>query len=221
MRTPDELRTRILAGGDTPARRTLFEAHFASGAPRKLHAAARRVELERARVLELGCGWGVHLAHFSPASVGLDADAERVAFVRSIGCRAEAVDLDVPGWSAGLVGFDVLFAADLLPHLRAPEVLFGELASPLRPGGTLVLCEWLFPRGGLARALATRVPGAREVLEHPEHLRQHAADELVRSVEAAGLRVHELYAHSFANPLLARAVGWFWPPHTLLATKPG
>ena len=160
MLTVEEVEARILAGGDDEVRRAIFRRFFASGMPRKLRAARRAVRMDGVRVLELGCGYGVHLVHLPQGSLGLDADPERVDFVRSLGLAAATRDLDAPGWSRGCLDFDVVLLVDLLMHLRRPEVLFAELAGTLRPGGTLVLCEWILPKGPIRRALARHVPAA-------------------------------------------------------------
>lgn len=220
MLTVDEIEARVLQGGDDDSRRAIFRRFFASGAPRKLRAAQRAVHMDGVRVLELGCGYGVHLVHLPPGSLGLDADPERVAFARSLGLAAAVRDLDAPGWSRGCLDFDVVLVVDLLMHLRRPDVLFAELAGTLRPGGTLVLAEWILPEGRIRRALAHAVPGGRQVWNHPEHLRHYTRADLVRAVDGAGLEVQRLFVHSFSRPWIARLVDGFWPPHTLVARRP-
>lgn len=172
-------------------------------------------------MLELGCGEGVFLGAFGPGSVGVDRDADCVARLRARGLDARVRDLDEPGWSAGLGRFDHVWAVDLLMHLERPEVCLRELPNVLAPGGTLALCEWLLPEHGLGRRLARRVPGAGAVWDHPEHLRHYTRSSLDAALRDAGLRVREAYLHSFEGGLARAAVGWFWPPRTLIAEVDG
>ena len=44
----------------------------------------RHYAADRLAVLDIGCGYGQHLVHFGPGSVGLDAIERNVAFVRAL-----------------------------------------------------------------------------------------------------------------------------------------
>jgi len=213
-----ELRALILAGGDGPERRLIFERFFAGGPPRKLVRAASRIDLERARALDVGCGYGVYLAQFSAASVGLDRSPERVAFARSLGLRAELRDVERAGWSRDLGAFDVVWLCDMLVHLREPQALLAELHGVLTRDARLVITEWLWPNSNLlARLLASCVPGGREVLSNPEHLHRFDRSALARMLDESGYEIVEQYNHTFANPLAATLTDSFWPPRTFVA----
>ncbi|MCB9913518.1 MAG: class I SAM-dependent methyltransferase [Planctomycetes bacterium] len=214
-------RARVLAGGDTPARRAIFERHFAAGPPRKLRVACARLGLDRRRGLDLGCGYGVYLARFGAGSVGLDADAERVAFVRSLGLDARETDLERAGWSAGLTGFDFVWACDILPHVREPARLLAEAARTLAPGGELVVSDWLWPRGRVAKRLALALPDARGVHDEPTHHWAPTRAQLGAWAREADLVVVAEWLPSFTNPLARAATAWFWPPRTVVLRPRG
>lgn len=218
MHDAAELRARILSAGDTPERRRIAERYFAGGPPRKLVRAAARIDLARARVLDVGCGYGVYLAQFSAASVGIDREPERVAFARSIGLRAEVRDVESSDWPRDLGTFDVVWLCDLLVHLREPQALLARAHGVLARDGRLVITEWLWPKSRvLARVLAGCVPGGREVLLNREHLHRFDRSGIARLLADADYEIVEQYNHSFASPLLVSMTDSFWPPRTIVA----
>ena len=194
----------------------------AAGAPRKLVALARHVDLGRARALDVGCGEGTYLRHFSPASVGLDRDPARVAALRAAGLDARPCDVEAPGWQRGLGAFDLVWLCDLLVHLRDPGAFLRASAPLLAPGGRVVVVEWLWPAGrARAAALARIVPGGRATLEEPEHLHRFTRPALRALLAGAGLAVEREECHSFASPLGRALAGSWWPPRTLIARRAG
>ena len=183
-------------------------------APKKLRALARHLPLDQGPWLELACGAGQHLVHLAPGSSGLDRDPAQVARLREAGLSAEVRDLDRAGWSEGLSTPRRALAVDLLMHLREPEACLSELGRLLPRGAPLALCEWAFPPAGLRRSLALRLlPGAREVWEHPEHLRRYERDEIGELLVRSGFRVERDYVHGLPTPL-DRLMGWIWPART-------
>jgi SAM-dependent methyltransferase len=210
-------RERILAAGDTPARRELHERHFASGPPRKLVRAFERLPLSEARVLDLGCGYGVYLSRLSADSVGLDLSPERVDFCRSIGLDARVADLSRPGWSAGLGPFDFVWACDMLPHLEDPVSLLREAAGLLRPGGALLQSDWLWPDAHIVKWLSLRLPGARAVHDEPEHFHTPSRSQAQRWLTEADYELHDSWNPSFRSQLTGALIAPIWPPRTLLA----
>ena len=210
-------RARILASGDSPERRAVYERHFAAGPPRKLVRAFSRLPLRGARVLDLGCGYGVYLARFAAGSVGLDLCSERVEFCRSIGLDARVADLSRPGWSEGLGEFDFVWACDMLPHVEDPVALLREVARVLRPGGTLLQSDWLWPDGALARRLSLCLPGARAVHDEPEHFHAPTRSLARAWLDEAGFELEASWNPSFRSALLGALASPLWPSRTLLA----
>lgn len=218
MRTAEELRELVDAGGATPERRALYEAWFAHGAPRKVRALAERLDLAQARVLDVGCGAGTYLAHFSAQSVGIDRDPSRVEFVRSLRLDARVRDVEAPGWAEGLGTFDLVWLCDLLVHLREPRAFLASVAPLLNAGGAVVVVEWLWPRSDLAaRALARVVPGGARVLHEPEHLHRFDRGSLRALLADTGFEVEDEWLHTFRSPLATPLFGAWWPPRTILA----
>ncbi len=174
----DVLRRRILGPADTPERRAVFEKHFVRGAPRKVRHFLEHVGVEEERVLDVGCGFGAHLVHFPPGSRGVDRDPERVAFANTLGLDVEVRDVERADWTAGLGNFDLVWVCDLLTHLVDPGAFIGSVSALLGSGGSLVLCDWLWPRSASLRAVALMLPGRASGLlpsrAHPSiHRRGH------------------------------------------------
>jgi SAM-dependent methyltransferase len=207
----------VLAAGDTPDRRALWRRHFASGPPRKLRSVLTRLPLGSARVLDVGCGYGVYLVHFGAGSVGVDRDRARVAFARSLGRRAEVRDVEQPGWTEGLGRFDFVWLCDLLPHVEDPRALLRTVTEVLAPGGALVISEWLWPTARCWRALALRLPGARRVHDHPEHRHRFTRVDLDELLDEAGLAVEDSWIHTVRAGWIAGLIHPFWPPRTVVA----
>jgi SAM-dependent methyltransferase len=91
--------------------------------------------------LEIGCGIGRNLRHLHGSGVGIDHNAESVAYARKLGLAALTPDefrhtmLDKPGV------FDSLLLAHVLEHMprSAALELVREYSHSLKPAGRLVL----------------------------------------------------------------------------------
>jgi SAM-dependent methyltransferase len=115
------------------------------------------VDLRGRRVLDIGCGLGgidVLLVrdHHAAAVVGIDLEPN---LVRRAAARFAAAGLSgriearvvQPGPFAFPDGsFDVVFSKDSLVQIPDKRAVFAEVRRVLRPGGLLVMSDWL--RGG-------------------------------------------------------------------------
>lgn len=196
----------------------IWKRHFEAGPPRKLARLAREIDLEKLRVLELGCGYGTYLVHFPRASVGLDLSPQRVEFARSLDLNAEVRDVEAPGWTRGLAGFDLVWICDLLPHLEHPARLLASLPALLAPGGRIAISEWIWPESAvLSTALSFVLPDGRATLRAPEHRRRVTRRTLASWLDAAGMQVEREWLHSVDSPALAALLRPLLPPRTMLA----
>jgi cyclopropane fatty-acyl-phospholipid synthase-like methyltransferase len=128
-------------------------------------AQLRTVLGERARVLEIGSGTGIHAVHFARALPGVtwlpsDPDAAAcesiAAWIEHAGCDNVQPPLpldvrDMP-WPVDVV--DAVFSANMIhisPPTTWPALLRGAHAC-LRPGGALVIYGPFFVRGEAAES---------------------------------------------------------------------
>lgn len=95
------------------------------------------------RVLDAGCGMGVYLAAMGSLRrlqlVGVDADADRLAWGRREQVPAGLVQTDVSCLPFQDATFDKILLSEVLEHLRDDGAALRELARVLKPGGVLAI----------------------------------------------------------------------------------
>ena len=200
----------------------MSQPHPPAPLPRRLQALSERFPLQQLAVLDIGCGRGLDLAHFSPRSLGLDRDPACVAELRARGLRAEKRDVSRWGWSAELGTFDLVFVSQLLVELEDPRAFLEEVPALLEPEGRVVVAEWLWPESPLAAtALSCLVPGGRARLTSQEQRRRYHRRTLAAELREAGLAIETSFNHSLPDGALARALDSIWPPRTIVARPAG
>jgi SAM-dependent methyltransferase len=179
-----ELRERALAASpfDETKTRGILDDHFAGIQRRLAFALDRWPELARDAALDVGCSYGHCLAHFGPGSVGIDSNAQHVAFGRALGLDARVVEAH---GDLGLVprSFDALWVCDVVEHLVGPHEVLRGLRPLLRPDGKLIVYLTLAPASRLVRRAMRRFDGGFEA--HAHHY-QFTYDTAVYLVERAG-----------------------------------
>jgi len=103
------------------------------------HWNLRRQDL--GRTLDVGCGIGRNLGVLPAGSVGVDHNAEAVAFARSMGHDAYTVQEFRSGGLAIPAAFDGLLVAHVVEHMDRQQALqlLGDYLPFVRPGGRLFL----------------------------------------------------------------------------------
>lgn len=111
---------RLLRGSFAPTRTVRF--------------LCREYAAHQLAVLDVGCGYGQHLVHFGPDSLGIDAVQSNVAFARAIGLHAAVVNVEdeLPPFDRR---FDAVFCSNIIEHLVAPHLLLLRLHEVLVPDG--------------------------------------------------------------------------------------
>lgn len=136
---------------------------------------ARRAAVWRGRVLDLGCGTGIHtreLAARADYAVGIDVSRSlvRKAAEKLTGRRGTALVADATALPFRAAAFDAVQSyGEPLSHIADYEAVVRELSRVTRPGGVAVLSidnEWnarlaLRPRR-LLKAIATRGGSVRD-----------------------------------------------------------
>ena len=143
------------------------------------------IPARRASVADLGCGSGVILSEILMMKPlwtgrGLDISLEAVNYARRLAVHkrvAERVDFRV-GNVAHLPYADesmnLIIASEIIEHMPEPELVVGEIARVLKPGGQLIL----------TMPLESHTPGHIHTLSSREDLRVLC--------ERAGLKVRRL-----------------------------
>jgi 2-polyprenyl-3-methyl-5-hydroxy-6-metoxy-1,4-benzoquinol methylase len=145
----------------------------------------RAIPARRASVADLGCGSGVILSEIlmmKPlwTGQGLDISREAVTYARrlaahkQVGERADfgtgnVTHLPYPDQSLHLI-----IASEIIEHMPEPELVVGEIARVLKPGGQLIL----------TMPIESHTPGHIHTLSNQEDLRFLC--------EQAGLKVRRL-----------------------------
>lgn len=191
----------------------LWERRFESPEAATTRLARRVADLagarEGARVIDVGCGYGATarlVAHeYGCDVVGFTLSEAQAAWGRAAAVReGAAVELRVGDWLANDLApgsADAVIAIESISHMPDPGRAFAEAARVLRPGGVLVVCDWL--------ARERRSPWRDRLLLEPicregRLPAMGTASEYGRLLAAAGLTVE-----SFADE--SRRVSRTWP----------
>lgn len=160
-----------------------------------LLAALRNNEAPGCKVLDFGAGTGIYARTLRDSGLEvecLEPDAEYSGLLRADGFRVheELATLDV--------GYQLIYAINVLEHIEEDEQVFTSLARCLSPGGSLVV---YVPAFEILSSSMDRLVG---------HLRRYKAADLREYSVHAGLRVTTCrYCDpmGFFASLLYRAVG--------------
>jgi SAM-dependent methyltransferase len=118
------------------------------------------------RVLDLGCRTGALTRAYASGNevVGVDVDRDALDAAATLGIKTVWADVEEP-LPFDDAAFDVVVAAELLEHLRRPDLLMTEISRVLRPGGSIA--------GSLPNAYRLknrlRALGGRPVEQDPTH----------------------------------------------------
>ena len=94
-----------------------------------------------ARVLDIGCGWGVTLAHLERQGFAVTGlDISRKSLVRLDSPQRELIEADITRELPSDTGsWDVVLALDILEHLDDPAEVLANALQLLAPGGTAIV----------------------------------------------------------------------------------
>ncbi len=90
------------------------------------------------KILDIGCNYGYNLIHFSPESVGVEANKIAADFGKNIGLNIIAVNIEDDLASVGS-GFDLIWCSDILPHLISPYKFLYDCRKALKTDGRIMI----------------------------------------------------------------------------------
>ena len=156
--------------------------------------------------LDIGTGPGFLpyiLTRLGIAVIATERDTRVAHFARSAGIEVREYRLGhgIPPFQPD--SFDAVVIAEVLEHLKVPAIgAISELATVLRPGGTLLLTTPNVARLAHLEALAAGenflepfpedLPPGEDPTDHIEHVREYSVREVVDSVESAGLEIRQV-----------------------------
>jgi 2-polyprenyl-3-methyl-5-hydroxy-6-metoxy-1,4-benzoquinol methylase len=187
---------------------------------RKLAVFLRTLEPHRKlnRLLEVGCGQGLFLAHAARAgwkAQGVDVLAPVVALARARGLEVFAGELAAAAFPAA--SFDVVTMSEVIEHIVAPVPLLREVERVLRPGGVAVLGT------GNAGSWAARLRGGAWSYYRfggHLHIRFYSPTSARALARAAGFAAVECRTSGFAFREAEELRGRWYKPLCKLAQAP-
>lgn len=174
---------------------------------------AARVDLNGARVADVGCGGGLlseALAGAGADVVGIDL-GEAVIDVARMHLHESGLEVDYRVQSSAALAaaepasFDVVCCMELIEHVPDPATLVADLAAMLKPGGRLFLSTL----NRTPAAFGAAILGAEYLLRLLPRGTHHYAQflkpsELARALRACGLELDEISGLAY-NPLNRKA----------------
>lgn len=184
----------------------------------------RLLSAVRGRVLEVGAGTGLNLAHYPAGIARLVAVEPDPAMARRLQRRAVAVAFPVEVHTTDLAGaalepgsFDTVVSTLVLCSVADPAAELSRIAALLAPDGQLLFIEHIRGRGLRARAQRAAAPLWRRLAAGC-----HLDRDTPAALRAAGFVINDIERFRLARsgPLLAPAVqGVAWPRATAAAGR--
>jgi ubiquinone/menaquinone biosynthesis C-methylase UbiE len=145
----------------------------------------KSINARQASFADLGCGSGVILSEIlmlkpSWTGHGLDISREAINYARKLAAHKRVADRtsfragNVTRLPYGDESLDLIIASEIIEHMPEPDVVVGEMARVLKPGGQLIL----------TMPIESHTPGHIHTLSSREDLR--------KLCERSGFRVHRL-----------------------------
>lgn len=154
----------------------------------------KEFDLGNKKVLDIGCGYGEHLAHFGVGSAGITITKTELDYTQKRGLNvfygdAEAIErlyLDSD--------FDAIWANNFFEHILSPHTFLMKLKKFSQNNTLLILGVPVIP----APICLTKLEKFRGALA-VSHINFFTKDTLKLNVERAGWRVKDLRSFVFSN----------------------
>ena len=160
--------------------------------------------LNEKAVLDIGCSFGEHLAHFGPGSTGVTITPEDAAegVRRGLDIRIADAEQKLPIEKT----YNAIYCSNLLEHIYAPHHFLRNIRTALKPGGFLILGVPVVPFPPVLMRLR-KFRGALAV----SHINFFTGDSLRLTAERAGWQVQEIRGFRLRNAWLDRFVFYLYP----------
>ena len=184
----------------------IVEKRFeAVGRSKTFRNIVRTFRLGDKAVLDIGCSYGEHLAHFGAQSVGVTIVKEEAEYGKTKGLDTRHGNIEDDAFIVP-EKFDAIFCNNLLEHLYSPHAFLVKLRGYLKENGTLVLGVPCIP----AIASLIHIKKFRGSLAEA-HINFFTKETLIKTVERAGYRVRSVRGFHFSNPFIDHLLDLVYP----------
>jgi len=157
-----------------------------------LHHVFKKYNLDKRKVLDIGCQYGQFHIHFSDESVGVDVDEYAIKFAKSIGLNVINTNIE-KGLPFKDKTFDVVFCSHVLEHIFSPHLLLLEIWRVLKDDGIIILYVPRFSNYFLVSKLFTDYLSC-------DHVNAFTIGTLSFFLERAGFRILEKRGFIYSFP---------------------
>lgn len=169
--------------------------------------------LRKKAVMDVGCSYGEHLAHFGEGSVGITIAPEEMEYGKNRGLAIENGNIEDENFSLDKT-FDVIFANNIFEHLLSPHSFLIRVKKFLKPDGVLILGVPCIPKiVSLLRLSKFRGSLASN------HINFFTKEALVKTVERGGWEVLEVRSFRLTPSFLDHFLN-FIAPHFYVVARP-
>lgn len=170
-------------------------------------------DLKNKKVLDLGCGFGEHLVHFGPGSIGVTTNPEEVEYGKARNIKITKGNIELVDELGIGEKFDVVWANNVFEHILSPHAFLIRLKKLVTDDSILILGVPVVPSVPALMKL-TRFRGALSVA----HTNFFTKETLKLTALWAGWKVKETRSFYFANRLLDKAINPI-SPHLYMVLK--
>ena len=172
----------------------------------------RIFNLDKKRVLDIGCSFGEFVACFGKGSTGITIVQDEVSYGKGKGLdirygNIESADFVLPE------KYDAIFANNLFEHLYSPHGFLSKIKKYLKPGGFLILGVPCIPKiASLLRLNKFR--GSLAVA----HINFFTRETLIKTVERGGWKIITTRGFHFSNKFIDHLLDPIYPHFYVVAT---
>lgn len=165
----------------------------------------RELSLSSRSVLDIGCCYGEHLAHFGKDSLGISINQEEVEYGTKRGLTIRYGNIESPDFDLDST-FQVIFANNIFEHLYSPHRFLCEIKKYLQPNGILILGVPCIPK--IVSLLRIRkFQGSLS----DAHINFFTRDTLIKTAERAGWKPITTRGFHFSSPLIDHLLDPIYP----------
>lgn len=173
----------------------------------------RTFDLDKKRVLDIGCTYGEFLIHFGAGSTGLTIVQDEVTYGKMKGLDVRYGNIESEAFVLE-EKYDVIFANNLLEHMYSPHNFLYNIKKYLKPDGILILGVPCIPKI-VSLLHIKKFRGSLAI----SHINFYTRDTLIRTVEkGGGWRLVTTRGFHFANKIIDHLLDPIYPHFYVVAT---